>query len=141
MKKTLTDPAVKFFISVIGLVIIFIVLRELQHIFIPLVISYFLFFLFEPLNKLLVTKKIPSPITIFVDLIIMIGIIWGISRIIIESFSRFGEEITLYEQKLNGIISSAAISLGIHDQFFTQFNLTNILEGLDYGGIASSFLN
>ncbi len=139
MKKVLADPAIKFFISVIGLVIIFIVLRELQHIFIPLIISYLLFFLFEPLNKFLITKKFPFFTAIFIDLIIMIGVIWGISRIIIESFSRFGEEITLYEQKLNNIISSAALSLGIHDPFFTEFNLIGILEGLDYGGIASSF--
>lgn len=141
MKKIFTDPAIKFFISVIGLVIIFIVLRELQHIFIPFIISYFLFFLFEPLNQFLIKKKIPSPATIFIDLIIMIGIIWGISRIIIESFSRFGEEITLYEQKLNSIISSAALSLGIHDPFFAQFNLKSILEGLDYGGIAGTFFS
>lgn len=141
MKKILADPAIKFFISVIGLVIIFIVLRELQHIFIPFLISYFLFFLFVPLNKFLIKKKIPSPATIFVDLVIMIGIIWGISRIIIESFSRFGEEITLYEQKLNNIVSSTALSLGIHDSFFAQFNLSSILEGLDYGGIASSFFS
>jgi len=141
MKKIFADPAIKFFISVIGLVIIFIVLRELQHIFIPLIISYLLFFLFQPLNKFLVEKKIPSPATIFIDLIIMIGIIWGISRIIIESFSRFGQEITLYEQKLNNIVSNSASSLGIHDSFLTQFNLTNILEGLDYGGIAGTFFS
>ena len=141
MKRALGDPAVNFFISVIGLVIIFIVLRELQHIFIPLVISYFLFFLFEPLNKFLIDKKIPSALTIFVDLIIMIGVIWGISRIIIESFSRFGEEITLYEQKLNSIISSTAVSVGIQDPFFTHFNLAGILEGLDYGGIAGTFFS
>lgn len=141
MKKIFSDPTIKFFISIIGLVVIFIVLRELQHIFIPLVISYFLFFLFEPLNRFLITKKVPSPLTIFADLVIMIGIIWGISRIIIESFSRFSEEITLYEQRLNNIISNAAGSLGIHDPFFTQFNLTNILEGLDYGGIAGSFFS
>lgn len=141
MKKLLGDPVTKFFISVTGLVIIFIVLRELQHIFIPLIISYFLFFLFEPLNKFLVEKKIPSAAAIFADLIIMIGIIWGISRIIIESFGRFGEEITLYEQKFNSIVSSTALSVGISDPFFTQFNLKEILEGLDYGGIAGSFFS
>ena len=34
MKKFYTDPVVKFFISALGLFIIFFVLKELQHIFI-----------------------------------------------------------------------------------------------------------
>ena len=141
MQKALGDPVIKFFISVIGLVVIFIVLRELQHIFIPFVIAIFLFFVFEPLNKILLNRKIPSGLTIVVDLVIMIGIIWGISRIVIDSFSRFGKEITIYEQKLNSIISETASSLGITDPFFTDFDLSGIFETLDYGGIAGTFFS
>ncbi|MCZ7602716.1 MAG: AI-2E family transporter [Melioribacteraceae bacterium] len=141
MKKVFSDPTVKFFISIVGLVVIFTVLRELQHIFIPLVISYFLFFLFEPLNKFLNNKKIPFALAIFANLIIMIGVIWGISRIIIESFSRFGRELNIYEQKLNNIVSTTATSFGIDDPFFIQFSLSEILEGLDYGGIAGTFFS
>ncbi len=139
MKKVFSDPVIKFFISAIGLVVIFIVLRELQHIFIPLVIALFLFFVFEPLNNFLVKRKTPSGLTIVVDLIIMIGLFWGISRIVIDSFSQFGQEISLYEQKLNNIISNTAISLGITDPFFANFDLAGIYKNLDYGGIASSF--
>lgn len=139
MKKVWGDPVIKFFISVVGLVVIFGVLTELQHIFIPLIISFFLFFLFEPLNSYLGKYKIPSGAAILVDLIIMIGLIWGISSIIIESFSRFTLEIFIYEKKLNNIISDTAVSFGINDPFLTEFDLSLILEGLDYGGIASSF--
>lgn len=141
MQKALGDPVIKFFISVVGLVVIFIVLRELQHIFIPFVIAIFLFFVFEPLNKILLNRKIPSGLTIVVDLVIMIGIIWGISRIVIDAFSRFGQEITVYEQKLNSIISETASSLGITDPFLTDFNLSGIFETLDYGGIAGTFFS
>ncbi|HET56208.1 MAG TPA: AI-2E family transporter [Ignavibacteria bacterium] len=139
MKKIFDDPAIKFFVSIIGLVVIFVVLRELHHIFIPFVISYFLFFIFEPLNNLLTKKKIPSVLTIFVDLFIMILIIWGISRIVIESFSRFADQINVYEQKLNSIVSNTAISIGIEDPFFTEFSLIGIIDDLDYGGILGSF--
>lgn len=139
MKKVFSDPVIKFFISVIGLVIIFIVLRELQHIFIPFIIAVFLFFVFEPLNKLLRNKRIPSGLTIIIDLIIMISLIWGISRIIVDSFSRFGKEITVYERKLNSIVIDTAHSLGLDDPVFTEFNLSGILENLDYGGIAGTF--
>ena len=51
-QKFQTDSAVKFFITIIGLVVIAIVLRELGHIFIPLVIAIFLYFVFSPLNNL-----------------------------------------------------------------------------------------
>lgn len=141
MKKVFSDPVVKFFISVIGLVIIFIVLRELQHIFIPFIIAVFLFFVFEPLNKFLTKKRVPSGFTIVLDLFIMIGVIWGISRIIIDSFSRFGQEITVYERKLNNIVIETAYSLGLDDPVFTEFNLSEILENLDYGGIAGTFFS
>ncbi len=139
MKKVLSDPVIKFFISTIGLVIIFIVLRELQHIFIPFVIALFLFFVFEPLNSFLVRKKVPSGLAVVADLIIMIGLIWGISRIIIDAFSRFGREISTYEAKLNSIVSSTAASIGITDPFLSDFDLSGIFETLDYGGIAGSF--
>lgn len=139
MKKIFDDPAIKFFVSIIGLVVIFVVLRELHHIFIPFVISYFLFFIFQPLNNFLTKKKIPSVLTIFVNLFIMILIIWGISRIVIESFSRFADQINVYEQKLNSIVSNTAISIGIEDPFFTEFSLIGIIDDLDYGGIVGSF--
>jgi AI-2 transport protein TqsA len=141
MKKVLSDPVVKFFISILGIVVIVIVLKELQHIFIPLIIAYFLFFVFEPLNNLLIKKKIPYGLTIAVDLIIVVGIFWGISRVIVDSFSRFGAELPLYETKLNNIIVSTAESLGISDPVFSNFQLQTILNDLDYGGIASGFFS
>lgn len=57
MNKILNDPVSKFFISVIGLVVIVLVLKELQFIFIPLAIAYFLYFVFEPINKILTKKE------------------------------------------------------------------------------------
>ena len=42
-KKNQSDGTTKFFITIIGLVVIGIVLKELSHIFIPLVIAIFFF--------------------------------------------------------------------------------------------------
>ncbi len=137
MKKTLADPVVKFSISFIALIILFIVLKELQHIFIPLVIAYFFLFVFEPLNNFLKDKKIPESFAILIDLIIISLIIWGISRFIIDSFAQFGDALPLYEQKLNSIIRKTASTFGVTDPLFTQFNLKSILTDIDYGGIAS----
>lgn len=59
LHKTEVDGTTKFFITVIGIVVIGIVLRELSHIFIPLIIAIFLFFVFSPLNTWLSDKKVP----------------------------------------------------------------------------------
>ncbi len=139
--KNKSDNVVKFFISVIGLVVIFIVLKELQFIFIPLVIAVFLYFVFEPLNRILDKKKIPFALIIFSDLILIVGIIWGVSRIIVESFSRFGAELPVYEQKLNNIVRTTAMSFGLTDEFFSRFDLRSLLLDLDYGGIAGDFFS
>jgi predicted PurR-regulated permease PerM len=141
MKKTYSDPVVKLFISIVGIVIIFIVLKELQHIFIPLVIAYFLFFVFEPLNKFLASKKVPSGITILADLVIIVGVIWGISRVIVDSFSRLGRQLPEYQEKLDSIIIRTANSFGLNDSLFRDFNFQSILSELDYGGIASGFFS
>ncbi len=139
MKGTITDPVIKLFISIIGLVVVSTVLRELQHIFIPFVIAYFLFFVFTPLNNWLKKNKTPSVFTILADLVIILGIIWGISRVILDSFSRFGLELPVYEAKLNKIVSTTAQSMGISDKFFTEFQLVSILKEIDYSGLAGGF--
>ena len=139
MKRVFTDPAIKFFISILGLVVIFMVLKELQHIFIPLVIAYFLFFVFQPLNNFLQNHKMPLGAAVLVDLVIIIGFFWAISRVIIDSFSKFSDELPGYEQKLNHIVSSTALSLGITDSFLAEFNLSTILKDIDYGGLAGGF--
>ncbi len=137
MKKNLTDPVIKFFVSALGLVVILMVLKELQHIFLPFVIAYFLFFIFEPLNDLLVKYKLPLGIAIFVNIVIMLALIFGASRIIIDAFVQFSYQLPTFEGKLNHIISTTAQSIGIKDETFTQFNISKLLQSYDYGGLAS----
>lgn len=142
MAKVFSDPVIKFFVSVVGIVVIFVTLMELQHLFIPLVIAYFLFFMFEPLNNYLRKYKIPYSLAIILNLIIVIGIVFGISRVIIDSFTNLTSELPFYEQKLNNLVSTTAVSFGIKDSIFTKFKIGNILTGIDYsvlaGGLFSS---
>lgn len=134
--------SVKFFIIVIGLTVIGIVLKELSNIFIPFVIAYFLFFVFAPLNSQLKRIKIPLFAIILLDITITFLFSWGISKIIIDSFLSFGESLPIYESKLNTIVSSTAASIGITDQFFTDFSFQNILSKINYstlvGGVFTS---
>jgi predicted PurR-regulated permease PerM len=137
MKKLGTDPVIKFFITAVGLFVIFFVLKELQHIFLPFVIAYFMFFIFEPLNRFLKKYRLPGGVIIFVDILISIGFIWAASSIIIDAFSQFSGKLPLFEVKLNNLISGAAKSIGITSETWTNFNIVQILNSFDYGGLAS----
>ena len=136
MKSNIGDPVVKFFVSVIGLVVVLLVLKELQFIFIPFAIAYFLFFVFEPFNKLLVKFKIPKAATVIFDLIFLIVVMWGISHVFISSFERMGSEFPQYEAKINQLVRSAAVSLNLTDPSITNFDLNSWLSKVDYASIA-----
>lgn len=141
MSKVLSDPVSKFFISVIGLVIILLVLKELQFIFIPLAIAYFLFFVFEPVNRLLTERKIPQALTVIADLVILILIIWGIYGVFISSFGQMGAEFPQYEERISRLVRSAAASFNLTNPSFTEFDLHSWLSKIDYTVLASGVLS
>lgn len=141
MKKLSTDPVIKFFISAIGLIIILFVLKELQHIFLPLVIAYFLFFLFEPMNRLLTKIKIPHGIAIVIDILVAIIFIGGASKIVIDAFVQFGQKLPLIEVKLNHLVSNTARSIGFEDESLINFKISNLLDSFDYGGLAGGIFS
>ncbi|MGK9475567.1 AI-2E family transporter [Melioribacter sp. OK-6-Me] len=133
MKKKNIDPAITFFISVIGLVIIFMVLKELRHIFIPFVISYFLYFVFEPINNYLKQKKIPLPFTILFNIIITISLFGGVVQIIVGRFVSFGEALPRYQEKIIRLFQEGMHSIGMNDMMMHE--LLKTIENIDYGSI------
>lgn len=145
MRKHLSDPVVKFFVSILGLLAIFFVLKELRHIFIPFVIAYVLFFFYEPLNTYLEKKRIPKGIVIFINIVLTVSLLYGISRGIIDSLLQFSDQLPQFELKLNKIVSEVAKSIGIRDYYYTHFNLSRVLKKFDYasfaGGVFSSTLS
>ena len=141
MKKLYSDPVVKFFVSILGLFVICFVLMELQHIFIPLVIAYILFFFFEPLNEFLKLKKIPLLFIVFINLFLTSTILYGISRVVVNTIVQFSAQFPVYESKLNHILSSTAVSLGIKDRLLTHFNISRILKSINFNLITSGVLS
>ncbi|MDH7604220.1 MAG: AI-2E family transporter [Melioribacter sp.] len=141
MKKINPDSTIKFFVSVIGLFVIFFILKELRHIFIPFVIAYILFFVYEPMNNFLKVRRIPLSIIIFIDIIITIGLFAGITQIILTSFLQFGENLSVYTEKLSHIIRNASRSIGIRDPLFTNFTISRFFKSLNYGDIASGIFS
>jgi AI-2 transport protein TqsA len=138
MENIRKDKTVKFFISVIGLVVIGFTLKELSNIFIPFVIAYFLFFAFSPLNAFLGKIKIPMFVIILIDIAITAFAAWGVSAFIIGSFSQFADQLPVYEEKLNLIVRNASLGLGIKDPFYYNFSIENIISNIDYKPIAGN---
>jgi len=139
--KTSFDGVTKFFIVVIGLVVIGIVLKELSHICIPLLIAVFLFFVFSPFNNWLTKKKIPMFLIILIDLAITFFMLYGIGRIVVDSFFQFADGLPFYGDKLSSLIRNAAVSLGITDKFFTQFSFDNLIKSLNLQDILSELFS
>ena len=135
------DKTEKFFISVIGIVIIGLSLKELSNIFIPLVIAYLLFFAFSPLNNFLSKFKIPLAAIILIDIFITALLTWGVSAFIIGSFSQFADQLPGYEEKLNNIVRGAASAIGINDPFYINFSIKNSLKYIDFKPIAGSLFS
>lgn len=135
-QKINIDSSIKFFITVIGIIAIVLTLKELDHIFIPFVIAYFLFFIFSPLNNFFSRKRLPEAAIILIDIVITGFVIWGIFKLIIDSFIHFTEGLPIYLNKLDRIISESAVSFGISDTNFTNFSIQNFLKSIDLTKIA-----
>jgi AI-2 transport protein TqsA len=140
-KKMFSDPVIKFFVVVIGIVVIGITLKELSHIFLPFVIAYLLFFTFSPVNNYLTGKKVPLFLVILFDISIMIFILWGVFSFLIESFIQFGAELPEYFNRLNTIVRDAAKSLGVRDTYFKNFSIQKVLSSIDYKIIAEDIFS
>ena len=127
-----------FFIAIIGIAVIGLVLKELSNIFVPFVIAYFLYFVFTPLNARLKKIRIPLFGIILLDIIFTFLFSWAVSQIIISSFLSFSSALPVYEVKLNSIVRSTAVSIGIDDPFFTNFSIQNILSRINYESLVGS---
>jgi AI-2 transport protein TqsA len=140
-KKNQTDGMTRFFITIIGLVVIGIVLKELSGIFVPLVIAIFLYFVFTPLNSWLINKKMPMIIITLLDIAITFGLLYGVGRIVVDSFFQFSESLPIYGDKLSNMVRATAASWGLTDPFFTQFSFDQLLASLNVKSIAGGLFS
>ena len=140
-KRIIQDKTVKFFIVVMGLVFIAVILKELQNIFIPLVIAYLLFFLFNPLNNFCERKKIPLALTVFLDVIILAILAWGISYFLIDSFGQFSSEFPVYAGKLKQDRKRHSHLLRYSRSVFQKLLHSETLNNYDYSLLAGNIFN
>jgi predicted PurR-regulated permease PerM len=141
MSKHTTDSTVKFFISVLGTIALIFTLRELQSIFLPFVIAYFLYFLFIPLNSFLEKNKVPTWGTVSTNIVILLTVMVLIGQFIISSFNRFKEQIPFYTEKLNNIIINFATEHNIQNPLLLNFDINKFLAKIDYSVFASGLFS
>ncbi len=139
--KSQIDGTTRFFITIIGLVVIALVLKELSNIFIPLVIAVFLYFVFSPLNEWLNSKKFPMFFITILDIIIIGILLYVVGKVIVDSFSQFAAGLPEYGNKLSNIVRDVSISWGLTDPFFTRFSFDQLIAKLNLQNIAGGIFS
>jgi len=129
--ETRTEPLIRFFISVIGIVFLAVILMELKSILIPFLLAFFLLFLFEPLHRKL--KKIHLGLLVSLDLLLISTLFWGISQIFVQSYNEFYTAFPEYKEKIIHFLSGIQGYFGTDNSFL---NLESISKKIDFSSIA-----
>ncbi len=137
-EKTASSSYINFFISAIGIVVFGSILKELQSIFIPFTIAYIMYFAFAPFNNWLYSKKLPLALIIILDIILIIGLFYGISTFFIQSWDAFNNDLAGYETKLNTIVRGIAQTYGLKDPSLQNFSVRSFLAKIDYKAVFSN---
>ncbi len=140
-KNQNTDPVVRFFISVIGIVFLAIILIELKFILIPYVLALFLLFLFEPLHRKLKKKNVPLFVALFLDLVIFSVIIYAISVFVTGSTNQFIESLPFYETRFTQMLAEFTSALNLQNVDLTKLNVLSLLNKLNVGNFAQNVLS
>ncbi|MDY6915276.1 MAG: AI-2E family transporter [Candidatus Cloacimonadota bacterium] len=140
----------KMTLGLISLTIIVIILKELKAIFIPLTLAILLSFLFAPLNRFLVRKKVPTAIILAIMIFIILTVFTLIGSVIYASISSFVMEFPKYEAKITNVIQNLIIELEIPQEEITNYlsnkvNWVEIADRLSLSDVLSkttgSFIN
>ncbi len=139
-KEFAADPVIKFFISLMGLVVLFFIMKELQDIFLSLVIAFFLYFIFEPVNRRLAKIKFPLPVIIILDLIIIIGAVVGLWVLIVPQLQTLSSNLPQYSEGIRKSLEGVLSAFGIKSAEIENGNFFNEILKLDYTNIASDLI-
>ncbi len=139
-ERITNDSGVKFFIGILGLTALSFLMKELAFIILPFVIAYFLFFLFSPLNSFLWNKRVPTIVIILLNILLIIIIGSGAVKLLFDSLMQFSGYTEIYFSKFNSIIRETSASIGLHDVYFTNFSIEEILANLNAKTLVSDLL-
>jgi predicted PurR-regulated permease PerM len=123
----------KITLGLIAFTIVVVILKELRAIFIPLTFAVLLSFLFAPLNRFLVRKKVPTAIILAIMIFIILTMFTLIGSVMYASISSFVMEFPKYEAKITNVVQNLIIELEIPQEEITNYlnNKVNWVEIAD----------
>ncbi len=98
--------AVDVLIGVIAVFVVGVILQELQSVLLPFVLALFLAILFKPLVSLLITKRIPMAISLFVVLMAVALVLSLLALMLYSSTEAFVAAAPRYQARLSGLLTS-----------------------------------
>jgi AI-2 transport protein TqsA len=98
--------ALDVFIGVIAVFVVGVILQELQSVLLPFVLALFFAILFKPLVMLLIRKRIPMAISLFVVLIAVALVLSLLALMLYSSTEAFVAAAPRYQARLSGLLAS-----------------------------------
>jgi predicted PurR-regulated permease PerM len=105
------------------------------------VIAIFLFFVFSPFNNWLSKKRVPAFIITLLDIAITSSVLYGVGRIVVDSFLQFADGLPAYGEKLGTMVQNTSIAWGLTDPFFVQFSFDQLLTKLNIQNLAGGLFS
>jgi predicted PurR-regulated permease PerM len=118
---------IKIFTGFITSVILVLILKELKNIFIPLFISFLLYFIFNGVVKKLILFKVPRFFVLAFLLVFIFILFYFLGVLIYSSASSFVNKFPIYSEKIIEMIKSLSEKLKIP---ISEIN--NYIESIDW---------
>lgn len=97
---------IRILLTIIVVVIFILVLKNLKNIFIPLIFSLFLSFMFSPLHRFLRKRKIPRYPAIVIVILSMFVVFSSVGALMYTGVKSFINEFPLYEEKMYTMVDT-----------------------------------
>ena len=145
IEKIKSDNFVKVVAGIFRAALVYVILKELQTVLLPLIVAVIIALVFEPFYRWMKTKKIPGFVAIVVIVLIILIISNLTSLFVFTSFSSFKEAIPRYQQKFILMYSNFTNWLESSYYFRTYFsksiNLDNIVTGERVGAVMEGMVS
>jgi predicted PurR-regulated permease PerM len=145
MEKLKSDNFIKVVAGMFLAALIYVILKELQGVMLPLIVAVIIAVIFEPFHRWLQTKRIPGFASIIIIVIIILIISNITSLFVITSFSAFKEAIPRYQEKFVLMYANFAAWLESSDIFKAYFaksvNLNSLVTGERVGSMMEGILS
>ncbi len=145
IEKLKSDNFIKVVAGMFLTALVYVILKELQSVMLPLIVAVIIAVIFEPFHRWLQLKKIPGFASIIIIVIIILIISNITSLFVITSFSSFKEAIPRYQEKFTLMYANFAAWLESSEYFKTYFaksiNLNSLVTGERVGSVMEGILS